>query len=285
MEQVVFDLDLDFFLDRTSSEAVDALRPEDNEYKIWRDDEIDAFLRNRLGLSEEHRPLAFRCETHDEVLYACLRLCAEGFLQTPFRLLHVDAHDDLDQHKTAIDVATTYYRTRKQPVIEILEGNKSINEANYVCYMLALGMLSEYDFVHLEDSILPQPPLLKADRKHISIDVLKEPYWKYGEEVEIPKDEIWSQLFPDDKNPFMPMQVGDDQLIENDVRARYRHYLKGDLLERAKPSFLFVSRSPKYTPPKADRLIEDCIAPFVDFEAGERLLKGLGQGSKFQSFP
>lgn len=284
MEQVIFDLDLDFFLDRTSSEAVNTLRPEDDEYETWGDDEVDEFLRNRLGLNEKHRPLGFRCETHDEVLYACLRLCEKGILQKPFRLLHVDAHDDLYSHCDAVDEATAYHRDGVCPSAKELECEKKVTEANYVCFLLALGMLSEYNYVHLEDSELPHPALLDSTGSFISIKVLDDRFSLYGEEYVEPRDDIWRKIFPNEI-PYTLKTVDQDCLIDNPVKALYHHYAKDDHFEKMKPAFLFVSRSPKYTPPKADCLISEHIAPLVDFEQGEKLLEELGQKSKFRRSP
>jgi len=284
VDSVIFNIDLDFFLDRTSNEAANTSRPGNNEYEVWTDFEVANFLKCQLGVDGTHKPPAFRCETHDEVLYACLRLCDARLLQNPFRLLHIDAHDDLDYFRDAIDAATAYCRTGARPNVEELEKSGTVNEANYACFMLALGMLSEYDFVHLEDSLAPSPSLFCQDEKSIAIPILEEPFRQYGEEYQVPASEIRLNIFSG-QSKYITARACDDRLIENPIKARYRNWTKDHFFEKSKPAFLFVSRSPKYTPPKADRIIDEIMATLVDFERGERMLRSLGQKTKYHQPP
>lgn len=285
MEPVVFDIDLDFFLDKRSEASAYGSRPADWEYEIWDDSEVVAFMVDQLGLDGEKKPRAFRCETHDEVLYACMRLHENGYLQKPFRLLHIDAHDDLDSYRYAIRDATARHRGKGSFDVKEMEKREEVNETSYVCYLIALGMLSEYEYVHLADSDLPSPYLLSSDGDYISIGVLEEPYEEYGEEYKEPRDfndPIIAALYSPDKDFYETKEAKEDKLIESLPRIRYRHWDKEFFFEEEEPVFLFLSRSPRYTPSKADRLICDCIAPLVDFEAGEKLLKSLGQEFRFK---
>lgn len=274
---VVFDIDLDFFLDRTSEKA-SSERLADDEYEVWSDEKVSSFLREQLGLGRGKKPLGFRCETHDEVLRACMRLCDNGRLEEPFHLLHIDAHDDLDAWRLAVDVATMHARKKERPSAEDSDLLSEVDETNYVCFLLAMGMLSKYTFVHLRDSNEPCSMLLDfyGNLRTVSVPVLQEPYEHYLEEV------------PDDSETASKMpwpvtrRIGDDELVRNPIWAHYLHFASDEYQADNDPAFLFVTRSPQYTPKKADRIISELVEPLVDFENGEKLLGRLGQELRFK---
>lgn len=110
----------------------------------------------------------------------------------------------------------------------------------------------------------------------VSVPVLQEPYEHYLEEV------------PDDSETASKMpwpvtrRIGDDELVRNPIWAHYLHFASDEYQADNDPAFLFVTRSPQYTPKKADRIISELVEPLVDFENGEKLLGRLGQELRFK---
>lgn len=142
-----------------------------------------------------------------------------------------------------------------------------------------MGMLSEYTFVHLHDSLEPNSMLrdyFGNPRDTVSVPVLQERYEHYDEDV-LDESEATLKVFG---APIICEVEDNERLMANPFKARYSHYESDEYQADGKPVFLFVTRSPQYTPNKADRIITELIEPLVDFEGGEKLLEELGQKNK-----
>lgn len=92
----VLDIDMDFFLEDIAYLKNNCFdRVDSNEYKTWKYDDIEYFLKNNLKLSKVKKIEGKVIENHNQALYYWQELINHNKLTIPFEVIHIDAHADL----------------------------------------------------------------------------------------------------------------------------------------------------------------------------------------------
>ena len=215
------DLDLDFFLNRNAYLAGGRLG---REYQPWSETRVRRFLEDRCCLSLSD-PLPGRTIlTHDGVLDLWRMLIESGRLETPFEVVHVDAHPDL---WTASGLTLAAGALHIDPERELATlSSKNIHAGNYLTFAVARGWISSLVWVPLGRR-LKAPPAWDADAR-------SEAGQLKAERLESSQASVAAG---DEKSvPFYVVSVQDFKMgVSFDYMA--------------------LSRSPNFTPPQSDGLI------------------------------
>lgn len=94
----ILDVDMDYFLSNVASnisQDSESRLEESSYYRPWEKEKIEMFLENNLGLSKKSKARGRIVKHHNEALYYWRELVEDNQLQTPFEVIHVDAHADL----------------------------------------------------------------------------------------------------------------------------------------------------------------------------------------------
>ena len=96
----VLDLDMDYFMKSVATfigeSETDRLPEDDYGDYVWTEREVRDFLENNLGLSKGNKIRGRVVAGHNESLFFWRELIEKGELTTPFDVIHVDSHADLD---------------------------------------------------------------------------------------------------------------------------------------------------------------------------------------------
>lgn len=146
----VLDLDLDFFLEDTCPLAPLGERPEPDGHTPWTQAQVREFLECRCGLSTQ-KPVPGRIfETHDGALRFWQERLADGTLQAPFCVTHVDAHSDLGigfPGPGTVLNGVLPVEPEKRTRLEAYYRRKQLDEANYLLFALAFRWVDQLENV------------------------------------------------------------------------------------------------------------------------------------------
>lgn len=90
----ILDLDLDFFLDEIAHWQNGSGRLSDEDFNPWTGEAVRFFLEEQCGLSKDNKVRGRFVKHHHEAFYFWRELILAGSLETPFEVVHVDAHSD-----------------------------------------------------------------------------------------------------------------------------------------------------------------------------------------------
>jgi hypothetical protein len=240
--QRVLDIDLDFFLNRIfNSDAEPRGRLDARDYRVDPTAVALAYLHENCGVPTGVATPGLACERHVDVWFQWRRMIHAGVLKTPFEVIHVDAHADMGLGNNsclyiAEELLVEPVERRRPP---IGKDTWCVRDNNFIAYALAcrwIGRLTyvthpdcqdDVQWMHMKDfdtrsgfvQMKRYPPGF-ADRLEHFLDIKKLPF---------------------EAEPDIPMTV-----VE---RAEYR--------TDSAPDFVFLARSPNYTPPTADGLFEE----------------------------
>lgn len=146
----VLDIDLDFFLADCCPLAEKGERPALAGHEPWTPEQVEMFLRENCGLSEERPVPGVIFETHDQALVLWERLIREGRLTAPFHVTHIDAHSDLGIGHPG--PGFVLYNVISMPPERRLDyqrfyDQQKLDEANYLLFALAMRRVSSLDNV------------------------------------------------------------------------------------------------------------------------------------------
>ncbi len=255
----VLNIDLDFFLIGRELRVEDSYSKRASHLEPWPKNKVVGFLENLLGLSLSNKVQGKCVTSHDEVYYEWKRLIEHDLLSTPFNLFHIDAHADLGLG----DASWTYLTTEliQLPVERRFNpkvgGHEGISFANYLAFSLANRWISKLTFV-----------INKNWSDDIAVYLLTPEsytYWrecknedKYGNhfmELEIrslDKDGLDEVLYGNRSfysvansigEPKIPFEIKNIESLSNNVSG-------------SKWDYIYLSKSPGYTPESADYLID-----------------------------
>ena len=238
----VLDIDLDFFVSPpVYSVPESGARPADEGFQVWDAADVEAFLR-RLGLA---RPLPGRVvHHHGRVLWEWNAALYEGRLKAPFRVVHVDAHEDLGY-------GDPLWRQLQEEVLARPVGERSPDQlhtiahsGNYLLCAVALGWVSELVLV------MPEP--LPADPVHRLHALSAHPLHFAGGEPATGLLQLKSLPgLPADEQAQRCREL-EWRVVDTPVPVKV--VAPGEV-EPAGYEFLTVARSPAFCPPKADALL------------------------------
>lgn len=92
----ILDIDLDFFINDIANFRSDyGERLSDDEYFPWEEDKVKEFLECKCGLSKNNKIKGRIFKHHNEAFFFWRELIQNNMLETPFEVIHIDAHADL----------------------------------------------------------------------------------------------------------------------------------------------------------------------------------------------
>ncbi len=237
----ILDIDLDFFLDERSIDARDEnTRLDPREYHPWSETRVRQFLDVGCGLRSE-APIRGACfEAHDELFWKWKRLIEQGELAVPFEVVHVDAHADL-----GIGYPSTQFvlhehlhlppDKRTNPPI----GDRHLNEGSFLLFAIACRWITSLTYVY-------HPDCWNAGMHDVPFGIMKDDDDESGF--------IQLRCFPGDRSSrALGFRYCEPLAFEPTVR--FERVPGEKLLESAPFDFVFLTQSPKYTPPTADAMI------------------------------
>ena len=235
----ILDIDLDLFLDDIPSMA--EKRPADDKYEPWTEDRVRHFLEAQCGLDRSiPRPGRLFTE-HDELYWHLLDLIRQGQLRTPFEIVHADAHADMGiVGMGAMPCHNIKTKWLAKPVDDRQEPPSDpgwLNPGSWLLFGAAARWFSQIVYVHhfeLNTQSIDVPLRLLRHDHGATEDFLELTHRATNEHGLIRENA--PPLATEPAIPFLLRNVLD-----------YRSTGPFD--------FVFLTQSPRYTPPAADYLI------------------------------
>lgn len=230
----VLDLDLDFFLEGvTWKYGVGDRFPDEESHPPWSSERVEKFLEDQCGLCKESPVPGRVVTTHDEVLWDWLKLPESGQSWT---IVHVDAHGDLGYNESClIDVLTSFLNLPFDQRLQNLKEIKSeITQGCYLLYALACRRIGKLTYVHHPNGgdDVPDQILKNFDTESQRIEL---------KSFDVEMGEPLTEEAPiDHREPSIPFELISGPEYQNSETYDY----------------MYLSKSPAYTPPSADSLIE-----------------------------
>lgn len=242
----VLDIDLDIFV-TPINHLNSSLRLSDEEYELTPQPIIDQFLIEQCGLNTTAPTPGAVLEEHDELFDVLKDLINSKKVCVPFELVHVDAHADLGmgQWSPFEYLLTDLMHKPAQERTDPLRGDLGLNRGTITLFIAACEWLSKLHYVHHPDDGEDFRELL------LHWDVKKEQL-----SLQIPK------CSQDEMNRIKSSGMLTerwDRLSKCCTTGRLIPFELSTLDSYAVPEkfdFVFLTRSPGFTPPKADKVFE-----------------------------
>lgn len=245
----ILDLDLDIFVTPINQNHSDG-RLNDDEYDILPFDDVDHFLKEHCGLTEESPTPGQLFEEHDELFDAIKGLVAGGRVSAPFELVHVDAHADLGagQWKPYEYLLTNLMHKEVKDRLDPVRGCEGLNRGTIVLFLAACEWIDKFHYVYHPDD--------GNDFSELFLDYDCETEQLF---LQVPK--CSKECLRKSKAPYCSTMTLRSR-CELGTRIPFRRTERRSFHEPGF-DFVFLTRSPGFTPPKADALHER-IARFID---------------------
>ncbi len=228
----VLDIDMDFFLADCCPLAPPGERPHAAGHEPWSESEVYAFLEDNCGLKTESPLRGSLFETHDEALVYWLSLMERGELDSPFELVHIDAHSDLGigQPGTGfvLNKVISLAPAKRRDARRYYECEQ-LDEANYLLFALAFRMISSLTLVRNPRSRFDIPP---------EIAIVDEENEYSGIHLRSALSALFEAV--NGAEPVVPFKVYDDHRQFKDAGF----------------DFVSMARSPRYAPAEADFIMD-----------------------------
>jgi hypothetical protein len=255
----ILDIDLDVFVTPINY-VHSSTRLPDEDYAITPKTTIDHFLMQRCGLSSSFPKPGGVFEEHDELFDTLNELVQSKQLKVPFELVHVDAHADLGMGQWCpfehllTDLMHRPVHERTIPV----RGQNGLNRGTVMLFIAACEWISKFHYVHHPDDGSDFRELLldwNDETEQISLQIPKcttdemDRVTSYGATVD-----RWKML----SECCIPGRLIPFELSTIDSYAGPSDF-----------DFVFLTRSPGFTPCKADAIFEkirSMICPIGDWE-------------------
>lgn len=146
----ILDLDLDFFIsDIAHFISDDGDRLDEVYYIPWSEKETRVFLEQRCGLSKINPIKGKVIKHHDEAFFFWRELINKGSLETPFEVVHVDAHADLGlgDASWAYILGDLLRFPPKERINPKTDGMGGLGFGNYLAFSIASRWISQLTFV------------------------------------------------------------------------------------------------------------------------------------------
>ncbi|MEQ9408746.1 MAG: UPF0489 family protein [Fuerstiella sp.] len=247
----VLDIDLDVFVTPIHNIHADS-RIDDDACNICPETDVKRFLENDCGLSRDNPMPGMIFEEHDEMFNGIKALVETGHLSSPFELVHVDAHADLGagQWKPYEYLFTDLMHAEPEKRQDPTRGENGLNRGTVLLFLIACEWINKLHYVHHAD-----------DGKDFSEVFLEYESATDESFFQIPR--CTKQQFDRWKPPFTNVL---DLRKEWELGPRISFEVT-PLQTFSGPGFdfVFLTRSPGFTPPKADRLF-DLISEYINHE-------------------
>jgi hypothetical protein len=240
--QRILDIDLDFFLDRifnSDHEPRGRLDPD-----LFRVDPIPValdYLHDRCCVPRDATTPGSVCEHHVDVWFEWRRMIRDGSLRAPFEVIHVDAHADMGLgNNSCLYIAEDLLaRPVDQRRVPVGRDTWCVRDNNFIAYALAtrwIGRLTYVTHPACQDDV--QWLHMKDFDTRSGFVQMKRFRPGFTEGLD---------HFLDVKQlPFQP----EPEIPMTQVRRK-------DYQAETAPDFIFLARSPNYTPNTADLLFDE----------------------------
>jgi hypothetical protein len=231
----VLDIDLDFFLNDVAHWPPAGERLDSEHFRPWTFDEVATYFAERCKLT---RPLpGVAVEEHQEVFHAWRRLIEENKLSMPFHVTHLDAHADLGLG----DPGYVYLMTELlfQPMemrAHPYEGRGGMEPGNFLAFAIANRWVSDVTYVYI--------PGGGSDLLALHM----ENYDANAERIQL------KAIDPQDESRLTSVNKPEPVALEPAVPIRTIRSV--NFQAEAPFDFIFLARSPTFTPPTSDDLYE-----------------------------
>lgn len=231
----VLDLDLDFFLNPFTEHSASPRRLGDEDFTPWKEAAVRDYLEKNCGLK---RPIpGCVAEKHDAAVNCWKGLLENDFFDGPFEVVHVDAHSDLGGGDPCFEYLHEEFL--HLPIDERTprtSGPGAMHEGNYLAFALALRWISRVDFVFNSDT-----PFCN-----------QFPEWAFKDWDFSTKTIQLKKMAP---NPISPIFGGKPKVVALEPEIPCDFYTEDQYSSDADFDFLFLAKSPGFTPPASDLLI------------------------------
>ena len=245
--QRILDIDLDFFLDEILYANDEPRgRPNAGDYQPDSIDDALAFLRSRCQLSTDTPVPGHVCKHHREVWFHWRSMLKRGDLKAPFEVIHIDAHADMGLGNNSCLYIAEELLAHPPQRRRVPTGRESwqLGDCNFIAYALATQWIGKLTYVTHPQWIDDIQWLHMKDFDTKSGFVQMKRFESgFAEELE---DFMDVKRLPFEADPDIPMDV----------------IPRADFQLESPPDYLFISHSPNYTPPTADKLFKT-MKPFV----------------------
>lgn len=242
----ILDIDLDFFLSRIATyvDGNDRLQESDG-FIPWTEAEVRNFLEKNCGLDQNNPTKGAYCIQHHEVFAFWRRLIFDGRLETPFEVIHVDAHADfgLGDASWSYIIGDILHKPIKERFFPDEDGLSGLGEGNYLAFALACRWINKLSYVH------------HPDREDDFIQYYFKDFDENSGYLQLPKynkDKLYNPYFYKEDEPISLEPPVPFNLI---IGSKYRAVKMF--------SYVFLTQSPSYTPQASDKLIP-VIMEYID---------------------
>lgn len=139
----ILDIDLDFFLrNRYLGDTHERQRLNVEDYPIWEEKDVISFLENNCCLSKQAPIRGTIFTRHHELLYYII----ENKL-TDINLYHVDAHEDI-YGSNLLEIMSKYMHLSKEEKCNLDNINPYMDEGNFIVFLTACHKLSSIIYIN-----------------------------------------------------------------------------------------------------------------------------------------
>ncbi|AVB76949.1 hypothetical protein MMJJ_15780 [Methanococcus maripaludis] len=224
----ILDIDLDFFLNKIAFWKKGNKRLDEKEYVVWKKDKFIDFLENNSNLSKNNKIKGRIVKKHHEAFYFWRELIEKNELETPFEVVHIDAHADLGLG----DFSYKYIMEEllHKPV-EKRNDPEMMYEGNYLAFAIANRWISNLTYVTHPKG---------------GNDLLNFHFKNY---------DVKSEIIQLKKTEKIENEIKNVKILDLEPEIPLKLISGKDYLEEGTFDYVVFSISPKYTPKTIDRLI------------------------------
>lgn len=241
----VLDIDLDFFLDSAANfRPFDADRLDPDDYAPWGTDRALTFLRERCQLGGKLP--GFVVENHGDLFAIWREAIDSGLIGPRLSITHVDAHADLglgetDHRYLLTDLLHRAPERRLHPRVD----RYCLTDGTFLAFSVACRWVTEITHVfNVGDGSDVHPFLMEGFDPlagHVHLAALTEE--EFAEVLTI---------------------VSRPAVTSSEPRVPYRRVSAAEFKADERFDIVCLTRSPAYTPPTADPLLEQIRREFID---------------------
>lgn len=263
----VLDIDIDYFMDCPAFfvDINEKKRLEDSSYvdSVWEKDRVIRYIEENLGLSKDKKIKGRFLVNHDEALSFWQELNDCGKLSTPFEVIHVDSHSDLENYGTSYKLLLGEFLLKPvEARIEYAREHGCINATNYLLWAIGFKMLSgitycanpktaanDYPYIYMKDLI---GPVENANSKMLQARF----QLVFNPSMSIPNF--------DDVNFEVKRKQYNEKCIYKDEPVSFTviNSIEG-VNYNGEFDYVSVAQSPNYTPQNADYIL-DIFKEYID---------------------
>lgn len=261
---------MDYFLTYVpcgiASSSTDRLEEDTYGTDVWPTDRVISFLENNLGLSKTHKIPGRIVKGHDESLYFWEELMAEGQLDDPFEVIHVDSHADLGLGCTSDDFLQGAFLTlpkeARRKVRDYEFGTKgevkSIDIGDYLLWAVAYQMVSKITYCANPN----------GDKNDYIVDTLKDFHEEYvwdkpvSQYIQLKYNAKMRMPDYNDDEDYKSTYLAGCTVKDPEVELRIIPTIEG-VRFNGDFDYAVMAQSPNYTPESAD-FIMDIFKEYIE---------------------